>query len=550
MRKNTLFTPPWALGSEVRNAGVLGVIDACHKLQRLVRILSRLSGLDLYVINTDYLCVAGSGAYESAVGCVSPRDTAIGYSLASGRPTMVADPRADDACRKCSQRLTCRDLANYTAPISVRDKVVAAVQAVAFDSSQCMLLEESAADIAETISLFLAQSCEADTRLLTALAGVSDEVEGAGLERLIGESQRMRTLKDDIIRCAHLDSTVLIQGESGTGKELAAQAIHDLSPRAAAPFVPVNCGAIPESIIESELFGYTSGTFTGAKRGGKSGLFEHAEGGTLFLDEIAELPLALQVKLLRVLQERKVMRLGGRKEHAFNVRIIAAANVDVAEQARNGQFRQDLYYRLSVIPLRVPALRERGCDIELLVHHFARLYARRRGEPPPSVEPELMKRFTSYPWPGNVRELKNFVEYGINFRKGHSLDLDTLAERFSGAEKVSGGGVCEQWPLETGLACPEGIDASTSNGGGRLHAGNRSMGNGLPQAESVYGQDVSEQEALGRALARYGVSLEGKRRVAHEMGMSLATLYRKIKRYNLLEAYSYDVMGQDGSSGR
>ncbi|WP_432734518.1 sigma-54 interaction domain-containing protein [Maridesulfovibrio sp. FT414] len=482
----------------------------------------------MYIINTDYLCVAGSGYYKAAVGCVSPRDTAIGYSLASGRPTMVADPKIHAACRECSQKLTCRDLANYTAPISIRDRVIAAVQIVAFDSAQCEALKRKGEDIAEAITLFLVQSCEADSRLFSALAGSADEIDSSGLERLIGESKAMRTLKDGIIRCAPLDSTVLIQGESGTGKELTAQAIHDLSPRAAAPFVAINCGAIPESIIESELFGYVSGTFTGAQKGGKAGLFEHAEGGTLFLDEIAELPLQLQVKLLRVLQERKVMRLGGRQEHDFDVRIIAAANVDVAEQARNGQFRQDLYYRLSVIPLYVPALRERERDIELLVHYFARLYARRRNEPQPWVEPALLKRFASYQWPGNVRELKNFIEYGINFRKGNTLDLETLESRFLNAEKPPSSERCGNWSMNTAQPCFENKPTEEKV-------------NGKETKTIISEKELSEQETLSKCLRLYGADLEGKKRTAEELGISLATLYRKIKRYSLQDAYRYDV---------
>ncbi|QGY40444.1 AAA domain-containing protein [Pseudodesulfovibrio cashew] len=520
---------------------VLGVLDACHELQRLVKILTRLIGIDLFVINSEYLCVAGSGAYESAVGCVSPRDTAIGYSLVSGRATMVANPRDNDTCHECSQRLTCRDLSNYTAPITVRDRVVAAVQAVAFNKEQCVILKEKAPDIAETITLFLVQTCEANARMLTALGGSGDEPETAGLERLVGESSAMRALKDDIIRCAPLDSTVLLQGESGTGKELAAQAIHDLSLRASEPFVAVNCGAIPESIIESELFGYTSGTFTGAQKGGKPGLFEHADGGTLFLDEIAELPLALQVKLLRVLQERKVMRLGGRKEHEFDVRIIAAANVDLAERARSGKFRQDLYYRLSVIPLHVPSLRHREGDVELLVNHFVRLYARRRGETPPPVAPELMRRFIEYSWPGNVRELKNFVEYGINLRKGRSLNLATLAERFNAADNSLGRHNFAPWEPLNGGHCPSTI----SPGGAVVHQPEAPGRHGIPvsgaRPRNDWDKEVSEQEALIQALSRHGATLDGKKRVAQELGISVATLYRKIKKYGLLEAYRYDV---------
>jgi transcriptional regulator with PAS, ATPase and Fis domain len=517
MRSNTSHVPPWALATAAR-AAEPSDLRSWEDLQRLVQILARLSSVELFIINAEYMCIAGSGPYEEAVGCVSPTDTAIGYSLSSGRPTLVSNPGSHDACRSCSQRTACRDVANYTAPIAVGDRVVAAVQIVAFNARQSSALQEKAEDLAEAITMLMIRMCEAEPNLRTSLVGLSDEAErNPGLARIVGESPAMRTLKDSILRAAPLDSTVLVQGESGTGKELVAQAIHDLSPRAAGPFVAVNCGAIPEAIIESELFGYVQGTFTGAQRGGKPGLFEHAEGGTLFLDEIAELPLPLQVKLLRVLQERKVMRLGGHKEHPFDVRIIAAANVDVAEKARLGQFRLDLYYRLSVVPLRVPALRERDRDIELLVHHFARLYARRRNEPPPTVEGELMRRFLDYAWPGNVRELKNFVEYGVNFRKGRTMDLATLADRFDSMPESA---CVDRWPRE-----PAGCPASAAGEGALVQN--------------------AEEEALRLALHRFGTSLEGKRRAAASLGVSLATLYRKLKRLELSAAYRYDTAARN-----
>jgi PAS domain S-box len=241
---------------------------------------------------------------------------------------------------------------------------------------------------------------------------------------IIGESKIIQQLKAQAKNISGSPSTVLIQGESGTGKELIAQSIHNNSSRRNGSFVAINCGAIPKSLIESELFGYEEGAFTGAKRGGHPGKFELANGGTLFLDEIGEMPLDMQVSLLRVLQEGCVNRLGGNKCTITDVRIIAATNKNLKKEIERGTFREDLYYRLSVIPIYVPPLREREGDIELLIKHFLKVKAVKLGKPIPKVQPDIYEKLIRYRWPGNIREMENCIENIVNMDGNTSFHFE------------------------------------------------------------------------------------------------------------------------------
>ena len=234
---------------------------------------------------------------------------------------------------------------------------------------------------------------------------------------MVGRSSAMERVRDLVARVAPSRATVLITGDTGTGKELVARLTHALSPRADRPFLGVNCAAIPETLLESELFGHMKGSFTGAIAN-KRGLMEEATGGTLFLDEIGAVSPNIQVKLLRALQERSVMRVGGREPIPIDVRLIAASNLDLAEETRTGRFREDLYYRLSVFPIRVPALRERREDIPVLSAYFLRRAASEHGVEAPSIPPATMQRLVEYDWPGNVRELENFIERAVIMHAG------------------------------------------------------------------------------------------------------------------------------------
>ena len=252
-----------------------------------------------------------------------------------------------------------------------------------------------------------------------------DQAARGKIDNIIGKSTAIQAVLDMIRRVATLPSTVAIHGESGTGKELVARAIHQLSDRTDKPFVAINCGGIPENLLESELFGYKKGAFTGAVED-KDGLFVVADGGTLFLDEVGEMPLALQVKLLRVLDNSTVMPVGGVAEIPVDVRIISATNRDLEQMAKAAEFRNDLYYRLNVIPIRVPPLRERVDDIPLLARHFVAEHAQRMGRPELDVGPEAMEALRGFPWSGNVRELHNVLERAVALCGGDCIDLTDL----------------------------------------------------------------------------------------------------------------------------
>jgi two-component system response regulator PilR (NtrC family) len=252
-----------------------------------------------------------------------------------------------------------------------------------------------------------------------------------GLDNIIGQSPKMRAIFELIQTVAPQSSRVLITGESGTGKELVARAIHENSARAQAPFITINCGAFPETLLESELFGYMKGAFTGANDN-RHGLFQAAHGGTLFMDEIGNMSLTMQVKLYRVLQEGKVRPIGSTEESSVDVRIIAATNKDFEKEIAEGRFREDLYYRLSVIPVHLPSLRERKEDIPLLARHFLEKFRKLMEKPIEGLSPEVVRRLESYEWPGNVRELENTMERAVALENTAEITLRVLPDRIAG----------------------------------------------------------------------------------------------------------------------
>lgn len=284
-------------------------------------------------------------------------------------------PGKEEVCRTCSGKGACADVANFTGPVVIENEIVAVVQIVAFTDNQraelLMKSEKAFELISQIIGFAWARGRDVES--------LPEQPRDDRFPSIIGESKAILRLKAAILKAAGTNATVLIQGESGTGKELIAQAVHDNSPRHTGPFVAINCGAIPESLMESELFGYEPGAFSGANSGGQKGLLEQAHTGTFFLDEVSEMPVSLQVKLLRVLQERVVRRVGGKVNHSVDIRIIAASNRNLRELVAQGAFREDLFFRLDVIPLFVPPLRERQGDIRLLVAHFLQSFSREPG---------------------------------------------------------------------------------------------------------------------------------------------------------------------------
>ncbi|MCL6611365.1 MAG: sigma 54-interacting transcriptional regulator, partial [Peptococcaceae bacterium] len=309
---------------------------------------------------------------------------------------------------------------------------------------------------------------------------------------LIGSSPVMVKLKETVRRVAQGPSTVLIRGESGTGKELLAHAIHSGSPRRFGPFVKVNCAAVPENLLESELFGYREGAFTGARKGGKMGKFEQANGGTIFLDEIGDMPMSMQSKLLRVLQEKEIERLGENVPRPADVRVVAATNRPLEELISEGRFRQDLYYRLNVVSLVIPPLRERMEDIEELAMHFISKFNVEFGLDVRDMEKEVWNLFHSYHWPGNVRELENIIERAFNMVDGRHISLSHLPQYL---QKISKG------PRRT------------------------PVDRGLPAL-----LDQVEKEAILETLASTGGN---KMQAAKLLGISRAWLYKKMRQYNI-----------------
>jgi two-component system response regulator AtoC len=321
----------------------------------------------------------------------------------------------------------------------------------------------------------------------------------SGLGDLVARSRQMLELFRTVRKIAEFKTTVLIGGESGTGKELVARAIHRLSPRAAAAFIAVNCGAIPDTLLESELFGHRKGAFTDASRDRK-GLFEEASGGTLFLDEIGELPLGLQVKLLRVLQEGEIRRLGDSQDIKVDVRVVAATARDLAAEVQRGAFREDLYYRLNVFTLGLPALRERREDIPLLVEHFIARMNARMGLAVAGASPEAMRMLVDYDWPGNVRELENCIERAIVLCEGSHIDIDVLPERIASTATTP---------------APESLDAAPADGDLSIKRASRR----------------SEEVLIRRALQK---TRGNRTRAAELLEISHRALLYKIKEYGII----------------
>ena len=335
---------------------------------------------------------------------------------------MMPDGSGLDVLSAAKSRATASEVLLITAHSTV-ERAIEAMRAGAYDFIAKPF--EPAEVVARVHKALDKQSLVAENSRLKAQLG-------AGRHReTIGRSHAMKQVLDMVARIAPTRTTVLITGESGTGKERIARAIHDQSDRAAGPFLVVNCGALPEALIESELFGHEKGAFTGAS-GKHNGLFRDADGGTLLLDEVGELPASLQVKLLRVLQERKVRPVGATKEFPVDVRLLAATNRDVEADVASGAFRQDLYYRLNVIRLELPSLRERREDILPLAEQFLARFAKEAGKEIPTLTPDAQRGLQAYPFPGNVRELENVLERAVALAGSHAIGLGDLPPGISG----------------------------------------------------------------------------------------------------------------------
>ncbi|WP_092922494.1 sigma-54 interaction domain-containing protein [Romboutsia hominis] len=314
------------------------------------------------------------------------------------------------------------------------------------------------------------------------------------LENIIGNSSIINSVKKEALIASKSTSTVLITGESGTGKELFARAIHNHSNRCENPFVAVNCAAIPDNLLESELFGYEEGAFTGAKKGGKLGKFEIANKGTIFLDEIGDMSLHLQAKLLRVLQEKELNKIGAKSNKFIDVRIIAATNKDLEKMVLKGTFREDLYYRLNVIPISLPNLRQRKDDIPDLIDFMIKEYSRKLEKHVTGIDKNVLDVMLEYKWPGNIRELQNIIEYGVNMSIGEIITLDVIPNKLKNVE------------LEEVLV----------------------------QNDKIITLEELEKAEIIKALHKYKDYKKDKELVAKALGISRATLYRKLEKYKII----------------
>lgn len=358
-------------------------------------------------------------------------------------------------------------------------------------------LFEKKASIGENTAKVTTRSIYSQNHLHSILVRLSNEFyenlpESGAFERLIGSSHAFVHIQNLIKRVADSPTPILITGETGTGKELVARSFHEQSRRNKYPFVAINCSSIPENLFESELFGYEEGSFTGAKKGGKMGRIEMAQGGTLFLDELGEMPLSVQPKLLRVLQEYELERVGSTKKIHLDIRIVAATNRDLREMIKEGKFREDLFYRISVINVKLPPLRDRKEDIIPISLNYLERLKTKMTTPLRTISHEAEQAFLSYSWPGNIRELQNVVEYAANLCDSDTLTLADLPEHMRGLEE-----------------CPDTEKQKETP---------------LP--------DSQEKQILD-LLSTYGHTLEGKKKIAADLGISLRTLYRKLNKMNL-----------------
>ena len=552
--------------------------------------ISQVLNIDVEVMDKNLIRIAGTGRIEGKIGLNMAEEAHIYKKVLKTKKTyVITNPRKEKICDSCPSRGTCGEVMEISTPIIFKSEVVGVIGLICFDEIQkaeflykresyikflkqmatfistrvyqenekimiennnqvllnvvdripnaiIIANEDNKVELINDMGVNLFGKCNSEVYINSEIIddtmdkknfyltcnNITHEVVGdiidfpthmgrfrtlyvfqeaekfkkylhqfnSGYSKIfIFNSPQMQNVYLKIQKVAKTTTTILITGESGTGKEVAARAIHESSNRANKPFIPINCGAIPENLMESEFFGYVKGAFTGANPKGKIGFFEQADGGTIFLDEIGDMPLSLQVKLLRVLQEKTITPIGANNTKKIDIRIIAATNKNLEELVKENKFREDLYYRLNVFPIYIPPLRERQKDIEELSYYFISKYSRLFNSFQKNFSNEVKELFLSYNWPGNIRELKNVIEYIINVidEKENIIFKKHLPPRLI---------------------------------------------NNFEDKKIKTLADL-ETEAIKNLLDKFGKSSKDKVRIAKTLDISLATLYRKIKQYNL-----------------
>ncbi|WP_426983802.1 sigma-54 interaction domain-containing protein [Brevibacillus borstelensis] len=484
--------------------------EIADSVQQIAEAVASVLHVEVEIADHQLLRIAGTGKTEPGrLQAMAGEDFVYQAALRTGQPVVIDSPGTDPLCRPCMHYGNCAETGEICCPIRVNGIGVGVIGLLAFDQKQ---RDRLFSDV-DSIFLFLQKMAE-----LIAMQIKEHQMyreQQLALERLqaamqqddafaeiTGTSAVITRAKEMARRAAESDSTVLLLGESGTGKELFARAIHKASPRRNEPFVSLNCAAIPDTLMESEFFGYEEGAFTGARRGGKKGLFETADKGTIFLDEIGDMPMHLQGKLLRVLQEKQVVRVGGEGQPVgVDVRVVAATHRDLAQLVREGAFRQDLYYRLHVIPIHLPPLRERREDILPLAHLLLQKNAARLGKQLNGFTPEVQARFVQHDWPGNVRELSNVVEYASTME--HRLFIS-----------------------------PENLPATLWTSPSAEGKAQPVVG---PGEGSSWNLKQIEQRTIRRVMTHLERANRPKEEAAQLLGVSRATLFRKLKEMRICE---------------
>ncbi|HGT4898559.1 TPA: sigma 54-interacting transcriptional regulator [Escherichia coli] len=548
-------------------------------IQRFARMLASVLQLEVEIVDENLCRVAGTGAYGKFLGRqLSGNSRLLRHVLETKTEKVVTQSRFDPLCEGCDSKENCREKAFLGTPVILQDRCVGVISLIAVTHEQQEHISDNLREFSDYVrhisTIFVSKLLEDQgpgdniSKIFATMIDnmdqgvlvVDDESRvqfvnqtalktlGVVQNNIIGKPIRFRPLtfesnfthghmqhivswddKSELIigqlhniqgrqlflmafHQSHTSFSVAnapdephieqLVGESGTGKEVVARAIHKLSGRRNKPFIAINCAAIPEQLLESELFGYVKGAFTGASANGKTGLIQAANTGTLFLDEIGDMPLMLQAKLLRAIEAREILPIGASSPIQVDIRIISATNQNLAQFIAEGKFREDLFYRLNVIPITLPPLRERQEDIELLVHYFLHLHTRRLGSVYPGIAPDVVEILRKHRWPGNLRELSNLMEYLVNVvPSGEVIDSTLLPPN------LLNNGTTEQSDVTEVSEAHLSLDDA---GGTAL--------------------EEMEKQMIREALSRHN----SKKQVADELGIGIATLYRKIKKYELL----------------
>ena len=469
-------------------------------VQKVAEAITAALEIETEIIDENLEIIGGTGRYLDKIGLFEEAgdlNSSYIYSrlLKTGSEYICIDP-GNDSLYNAQEG----ELGEISCPIHLNNKVIGLIGLVAFTDTQRVKIITNETNLfqflrimADLLASKLAMASMNNTMKMTLDSILTPMAINTSFFNIIGTSHAIDRVKNRALQVSTSDSTVLITGESGTGKELFARSIHNASTRKDKAFISINCGAIPEMLLESELFGYEKGAFTGADRSGKLGKFEIADHGTIFLDEIGDMPIHLQVKLLSVIQNRQIDRIGGTRPIDIDVRIIAATNKDLEAMIKTKAFREDLFFRLNVIPLHIPALRERPEDLVMLMDFALQKFGRRLGKSIIGFSTEVKEALVNYSWPGNVRELENVIEYAVNMETEDHIRLFNLPDKIIRHSKPS-----------------DNTDGSLKE---RL--------------------EIHQKHIILKVLAHTGTTLTGKRTAAEILKISESTLYRRLREFEI-----------------